>query len=238
MFSESAELYDAIYSKVKNYEEEAHKVRSWIKKLHPEARTLLDVACGTGEHARFLKEQYRIDGLDLSPEFVRIAGRKNPAGTYRVADMTAFDMGKTYDVIVCLFSSIGYVVSKEKLHAAIACFANHLNPNGLMLIEPWFTPEQWNPGRPHMITVDEAQLKVCRMNISETRDRKSFFRFHYLVGTPEKVIHFTEDHTLGLFTTPQMKEAFAAADLAVEFDEQGIFGRGLYTAKRTKDLGP
>jgi 2-polyprenyl-3-methyl-5-hydroxy-6-metoxy-1,4-benzoquinol methylase len=231
MFSESAELYDAIYSKIKNYEEEARTVRVWIEKLHPSAKTLLDVACGTGEHGKFLKERYQIDGLDLNEGFVGIAHAKNPSGTYKVADMTAFDMGRRYDVITCLFSSIGYVVTQEKLHAAIACFARHLNPNGLMLVEPWFTPEQWSPGRPHMITVSEERLKVCRMNISETRDGSSFFKFHYLVGTPERVTHLTEDHTLGLFTTDEMKNAFSSAGLSVEFDEQGIFGRGLYIAR-------
>jgi hypothetical protein len=48
---------------------------------------MLDVACGTGEHDRFLCADYRVDGIDLNPEFVRIAKSKNPAGDYHVADM-------------------------------------------------------------------------------------------------------------------------------------------------------
>jgi hypothetical protein len=71
------------------------------------------------------------------------------------------------------------------------------------------------------------------MNISETKDgRLSFFKFHYLVGTPKGMTHFTEDHTLGLFTVNDMKGAFAATGLAVQYDEQGMFGRGLYIAER------
>jgi SAM-dependent methyltransferase len=233
MFSESADLYDKIYTKLKNYGHEAAEVTSWIKKLCPSAQSVLDVACGTGEHDKFLSIDYRVDGIDLNPEFVRIARSKNPGGDYRVADMIDFDLAKRYDVLVCLFSSIGYVQTTENLHATLATFDRHLNEGDLMLVEPWFTPEAWKDGVVHMNTVDEDQLKVCRMNISEVRDgRLSCFTFHYLVGTANGVAHFTEDHTLGLFTSDDMKAAFAATGLTVQYDKQGMFGRGLYIAER------
>jgi hypothetical protein len=147
--------------------------------------------------------------------------------------MIDFDLGKRYDVLVCLFSSIGYVQTIQNLHRTLASFDRHLNEGGIMLVEPWFTPEAWNPGALHITTVEEDQLKVCRMNISEIKDgRLSFFTFHYLVGTPKGVVHFTEDHTLGLFTFNEMKAAFAATGLTVKYDDQGIFGRGLYVAER------
>ena len=44
--------------------------------------------------------------------------------------------------------------------------------------------------------------------------------------------HFTEHHEAGLFTRAQMTEAFEAAGLAVELDEEGLIGRGLYVATR------
>jgi len=233
MFSESAVLYDSVYSKMKNYENEAAQVRAWINRLRPSGRTMLDVACGTGEHSKYLKVHFEIDGMDLNPEFLKIAQSKNPDGFYKVADMVDFDMGKKYDVLICLFSSIGYVGTQEKLKKTIRCFAKHLCDDGVMLVEPWLTPESWSPGKLHMMTVSEDELKVCRMNISETKDGGvSFFRFHYLVGTPTGVSHFTEDHTLGLFTINDMKQAFAEAGLSVQYDEQGIFGRGLYIAER------
>jgi hypothetical protein len=148
--------------------------------------------------------------------------------------MIRFDLEKRYDVLVCLFSSIGYVETIENLHATLATFQRHLNEGGLILVEPWFTPEAWNKGVLHITTVDEDQFKLCRMNISEVKDgRLSFLTFHYLVGTPKGVVHFTEDHTLGLFTLNEMKAAFTAAGLTVQYDNEGIFGRGLYIAEQT-----
>lgn len=235
MFSESADLYDKIYTNLKNYRDEAAKVAALIKKLCPGAHSVLDIACGTGEHDRFLSAEYRVDGLDLNPGFIRIAKTKNPVGDYRVANMINFDFQKRYDVLVCLFSSIGYVQTIQNLHAALATFQRHLNDGGVLLVEPWFRPESWVTGILHMTIVDEDQLKVCRMNVSEVKEGTlSFFRFHYLAGTPEGVVHFTEDHTLGLFTFDEMMAAFAAASLTVQYDDEGSFGRGLYIAERRK----
>jgi ubiquinone/menaquinone biosynthesis C-methylase UbiE len=81
MFSESIDLYDKIYTKLKNYHDEAGKVGAWIKKLRPNAESVLDVACGTGEHDRFLSADYRVDGIDLNPEFVRTPKAKIQAAT-------------------------------------------------------------------------------------------------------------------------------------------------------------
>src|SRR5215471_8185987 len=159
MFSESADLYDKIYTKLKNYQDEAGKVSALIKKLRPDSQSVLDVACGTGEHDRFLSAEYHVDGIDLNPEFIRIAKSKNPAGDYRVADMIHFELEKRYDAVVCLFSSIGYVQTIENLHATLACFNRHLNDGGIVLVEPWFSPDAWKTGLVHMATVDEGQFK-------------------------------------------------------------------------------
>jgi SAM-dependent methyltransferase len=207
-------------------------VSGWIKRVCSDAHTVLDVACGTGEHDRFLSADYQVDGIDLNPEFIRIAKNKNPHGNYGVQDMINFDLERRYDVVVCLFSSIGYVQTIENLHRTLPRFQRHLNDGGVILVEPWFTPEMWNTGVLHMTSVDEDQFKVCRMNISELKGpRLSFFTFRYLVGTPTGITYFTEDHRLGLFTSSEMHEGFAAAGLRVQY-EHGIAARGLYIAQR------
>jgi SAM-dependent methyltransferase len=109
-FVESAELYDAIYH-FKDYRRECERLRALIDEAAPAAGTILDVACGTGEHARFLKDHYSVDGVDINENYLRAARQKNPAGNYIRADMTDFDLGRTYDVVTCLFSAIGRVMT-------------------------------------------------------------------------------------------------------------------------------
>lgn len=50
MFSETVELYDLIYSKLKDYRAEADAVAARLEELKPGLRSILDVGCGTGEH--------------------------------------------------------------------------------------------------------------------------------------------------------------------------------------------
>jgi trans-aconitate methyltransferase len=75
------------------------KIRQLIARERPGAKTILDVACGTGEHARLLSADFEIDGIDLEPKFVEIARAKNPDGNFSVADMRAFQLEKRYDVV-------------------------------------------------------------------------------------------------------------------------------------------
>ena len=230
MFNKTAQYYDLIYS-FKDYEEEAQQIRDLITDEHPTARSILDVACGTAEHAKYLSDNFQIDGIDLEPEFVRIAQEKVSNGGFWDADMSDFDLGLQYDVVQCLFSSIGYLKKAEQVVDALICFKNHLNPEGIILVEPWFSPEQWNLGAPHMLTIDKPNLKICRMNISGLEGKISKMHFHYLIGTPKGVEHFTEDHELALYTLEEMLSFFEQAGLTVQYDPVGIFGRGLYIAR-------
>lgn len=230
MYSKTADIYDKVYG-FKDYSDEAKRVRELISLEHPSAKTILDVACGTAEHAKLLSSDYSLDGIDLQPEFVALASAKVPHGTFKVADMRSFDMGKRYDVIQCLFSSIGYLLSEEDVVQALECFKRHLNPNGVMLVEPWLGPDQWTCGLPWMMTVDEPNLKICRMNVSAKEGRVSILNFHYMVADPSGVSQFEETHRLALYTVEQMLGCFEKANLSVKHDPQGIFGRGMYVAR-------
>ena len=59
--------------------------------------------------------------------------------------MINFDLGRTYDVVTCLFSAIGIVGTYERLERAIWCMARHVRMGGALIIEPWFSPERWHP---------------------------------------------------------------------------------------------
>ena len=75
MFLESPELYDAIYH-FKNYAHECEILRAVIAVAAPGAHTILDVACGTGEHDKFLKDRYAVDGIDLNENYLARRARK------------------------------------------------------------------------------------------------------------------------------------------------------------------
>ena len=233
MFSASAELYDLIYAGFKDYPAEAGQLAEIIRSRHPAARRLLDVACGTGEHARLLTAHhgFAVDGLDLDPAFVRIARQKLPRAAVYEADMSEFALPGRYDVVLCLFSSIGYLRSPDRVRAAFRCFRDHLADGGIVIVEPWFAPGTLEPGRVFVKTAESADLSVCRMSHTEIDGPLSRLRFEYLIGRPSGIERATEIHELGLFTVEEMLACFRDAGLQADHEAEGPSGRGLYIAR-------
>jgi SAM-dependent methyltransferase len=229
VFSRSARIYDAIYGSIRDYPREAAELDRLIQERRPGAGTLLDVACGTGAHIEHLTT-YEVQGLDLDPEMLAIARERLPDVTFHQSDMADFDLGKRFDAVVCMFSSIGYVRTKERLRSAIASMARHLESGGALVVEPWLAPEGWRDRHVGAVFVDEPELKIARMNVAQSEGSVSIVEFEYLVGTPNGVERFTERHELGLFTVEQYLEAFQAAGLDADHDPEGPMGRGLYVA--------
>jgi SAM-dependent methyltransferase len=233
MFTESAEIYDAIYAAFHDFDAEAEHVHALIRdRVQTGGLRLLDVACGTGLHWPTLSRHYTIEGVDLDPGMLAVAARKFPNVPVHQGDMTDFDLGRRFDAVICLGSSVGYLRTTDRLREAARRFARHLLPGGLLIVEPWFPPEMWEPGRLDLRCVDQPGLKICRVTISSQEGRISIMDFSYLIGTQAGVRHATERHELGLFTREEYLDAFRDAALEVEHDPIGLTGRGLYLGMR------
>jgi SAM-dependent methyltransferase len=231
LFTRSADIYDAVYS-FKDYAAEAERLHELIQARTPGADTLLDVACGTGKHLEQLERWYEVQGLDLNEDFVAIAcDRLGDRAHIHLADMTSFDLGRVFAAVTCLFSSIAYTLTEERLDAAVSAMARHLKPRGTLVVEPWIAPDKWVAGRPHLLTVDEPELKIARTTVAGREGDVSILEFDYLVATPEGSRHFTERHEAALFTETQYRQAFERAGLSVDLDEEGLTGRGLYVGQ-------
>src|SRR5262245_42140470 len=88
-----AEIYDLIYSAggIKNYAAEAADVAALIRAHNPHAHSVLDVACGTGEHLRHLREHFDdVAGLELSEPMLRLARAKVSGAALHAGDMREF----------------------------------------------------------------------------------------------------------------------------------------------------
>ncbi len=230
MYSKSAKYYDDIYAaNGKDYRAEANKVRRFIQKYkQSKGKSLLDVGCGTGIHANLLSKHYQVEGLDIEQKMLAAARKNYPKIRFQQGDMVNFKLGRNFDVIVCLFSAIGHVKTKTRLQRAIKSMSQHLLPGGVLLVEPWFTPDQWHPGRVYTTQVDKSDLKIVRMSFSSQKGSLSFVEFQYLIGTPKGIERDVEVLELGLFTKKEYLDAFRSAGLKVIHDSKGLDGRGLY----------
>ena len=236
MFSQSAAWYDAFY-RTKDYAGEAGRVTTLIRARHPQARTLLDVGCGTGRHLEHFQARFTCAGLDLDAALLAVAQRRLPKVPLVQADMTDFELGRRFEAVTCLFSSIGYVGTVERPRTAIRCMTRHLHPGGVLVLEPWILPEAWINGVSLVDVVEDDGRKLVRVATSRRSDATSILRMHYAVAADGEITTVDERHQLGLFTKGEYLQAFADAGLEVTWDPEGLTGRGLVVGV-TQSAGP
>ncbi len=231
MWAELAPFYDVLYL-WKDYAAEAARVHQLIQTHRMSSgNTLLDVACGTGEHTRFLREHYDVTGVDLNREMLKVARRKIPGVPLLCRDMTSFDLKRRFDAVVCLFSSIAYVRIYRNLKRTIACFGRHLKPGGILVIEPFFTTETFLPGSIHAGTLEAEGVKISRHTVSRRRGNLAVLDFHFLLSTMKGVQYFRDTHELALFDRERFLEILSDAGLRTWYYEDGLMrDRGLYVS--------
>ena len=221
MFERTADLYDVIYAH-KDYGSEAAWLRDVIRARVPDARTLLDVACGTGKHVEHLRDDFACQGVDIDERLVAVASARCDVPIH-VANMDHFDLGEQFDVVICMFSAIGYT---RDLNGAIAAMARHVAADGVLIVEPWFGPDEWNVGTIHVLDNRANGMRVVRMGHSEIDGNVAMMNMHHLVGTAAGIEHVVETHRMTLFTANEYEAAFRAAALSYEVDRPGPSGRG------------
>lgn len=228
----TGEIYDLIYAN-KDYAGQAAHIAELINaECESGGNRVLEAACGTGTYMQYLGEHFSVDGFDLSIEQVESAKKKMPAARIFQADMLDFDIGEQYDAVICLFSSIGYLQTKENLDKAISNFAKHIKPGGLVIVEPWLKAEDLKPGH---ISIEENQndhLAIQRMGMLTREGSITTLVMHHMVGTDDGIDHFVETHQLALYTDEEFANAYQKAGLDMRIDHAGLTGRGLYIGKK------
>ena len=147
-FRNYARYYDLLY-RDKDYAGEATFIQQLMQTHAPDAKTILELGCGTGIHAVLLaKEGYQIHGVDLSQEMLDKASDRRSQLPPELAAQMKFTQGdirkvslnQTFDVILSLFHVISYQTTNEDLLAAFATVKQHLKPGGIFIFDVWYGP--------------------------------------------------------------------------------------------------
>jgi len=230
LHNQLAKYYDRVYS-FKDYLDEAVRLQNLIiKYLESGGNSLLDVACGTGLHLKHLRDDFSCTGVDVSKSMLKIA-RKNAKGvTFKEADMKTFRLGKQFDVIVCLLSSIGYVKTAASLEKTICNFSKHLKKGGLALIEPSHAKSAYVSGEPRITTYDGKDAKIARVNFTKIRQSTAVLNMHILIAERGRdAKYFVDRHELGLFGINSTLRIMKAAGLKSKYLKNGLMsGRELF----------
>jgi len=232
VFEHSARVYDLLYS-FKDYEAEALDLTTLIRERNPGAASLLDVACGTGKHLELLRATFPdVAGVDLDDGLLAVAHERLPDVPLTRGDMRTFDLGRTFDAVTCLFSSVGYLRDDEELAAAIGRMAAHLSPGGVLVVDGWIRPDAWWPGT-NVQGLAETSDGVAAARVARTwRDGdRTILDMRYLIATAEDGFEQQQEvHELTLFSDEAYRAAFEAASLTPDVIASPMRDRDRYIA--------
>jgi SAM-dependent methyltransferase len=242
MISSVQDAYEALYTG-KSYQHEIGLVDVVIdrklgvakpgQKLPP--RRVLEVGCGPGLRLAVLRQwrgKYAPEGLDRDPAMLTLAARRVPGIPLHLGDIRDFTLETRYDAVLCLFGVIGYMDDVDEMVQALGRMREHLAPGGVLLLEPWLTPDLVTNRYLRADSAKRAGLDVQRMNFTRVVENKSLLSVHYLIGDGNGVRHVQELRELTLFTEAEYREALRRAGFGdVLLEAYGPQGRGLYIAQ-------
>lgn len=234
--TELARVYELVHrERGKDYRAEAELVAALARRHRPSATRLLDVACGTGAHLRHFASLFeQVEGLELSEPMARAARAALPGTAVHPGDMREFSLGVTFDVVTCMFGSIGYVRSQEELRKGLKAFASHLETGGVIVVDPWWFDETFVDGHVSADVVTVGGTTVSRVSHATRRGGDSHMDVHFVVAEPDTgARHFVDTHVISLFSRTQYEEAFRQAGVMVEYLPKALSGRGLFVGVRT-----
>jgi len=134
-----AQMYDGDYEVVSGGRPRSD-IGFYVEEAKRNGGPVLEVGCGTGRILLPTAEAgIEIDGIDYSPEMLRIAREKLAAKNLNCrlerADMRDFDLGRKYRLITIPFRAFCHMETVEDHFAALSCVKKHLAPDGIFIFD-------------------------------------------------------------------------------------------------------
>jgi len=236
LYKKYAKYYDLIYAK-KNYAKETKFLEQLIKKHKITGKDILEVGCGTGSHAMFLKKKgFKVTGIDLGKEMIAVAKKKDPSGDWRVGNMQRFRLSEQYDIVICLFSVMHYNLGYPALKKTLANFHTHLKRGGLLIFDMGFNEERFDPKGRVFIDVRKGKefglnADLVRYNRSRKQGSKCLIDMGYMIYKNNKFEFASEQHQLYIFETIKVKKLAEQLGFQVDIYHKYLMEKWKKTSK-------
>lgn len=111
------------------------RIQTFIHKYSPEAVSLLEIGCGTGNVLSGLNDIYDVEGIDISKSMLNIAKKKHPKIIFHHQDMSTMKLQKYFDVIFSVYDSINHLLNKNQWKNTFDSVRRHLNSKGIFIFD-------------------------------------------------------------------------------------------------------
>ncbi len=140
IYTSLAPIYNEIMKDV-DYEDWADFIDAIIQEHRPEAVSVLELACGTGDVAMFLEELecYDITATDYSSQMLEIgrsiADFRKMGITWKEVDFLNIDLDQQYDIVLSLFDSVNYILKDEDVLRLFENVEKVMHENSLFIFD-------------------------------------------------------------------------------------------------------
>lgn len=195
-------------------------LKNLIGKYAPNAKSILEFACGTGSILKAFEGRYNLTGLDFSSGMLEQAKQKLPSADLRQGDMTSFNIGKRFDVVLCVFDSINHLTTFPQWEALFRNTEQHLNPDGIFIFDMNTHHKLENMAA--IPTPFKEPFDGKGMELKVTKDNKDVYHWNIKVREPgeQSTILYEEDISEVAFDTSQVFDgAQKYMDIVEYFDD-------------------
>ena len=205
-----ADAYDLLYSE-KDYVAECELIEKLFKTFNDAPiRHVLDLGCGTGNHAIPLTQRgYDVTGIDSSESMLDNAQRKalellgKSDIAFLLGDVRSIDLQRHFDAALMMFAVLGYQLDNTDVLSALRTTRNHLRPGGLLIFDVWYGPAVLHQRPSQRIKVIPTQEgEILRVASGELDIQRHVCTVHYHVCRSEGkrlVAHTEESHSIRYF---------------------------------------
>jgi SAM-dependent methyltransferase len=230
-----AQQYDLLYQD-KDYDAEVGLLERLFARHGLEGNCVLDLGCGTGQHAiRLAKQGYEVTGVDRASEMLRIARVKaeqsldelSPQPSFVEGDITSVRLGGApFDAALMMFAVLGYQVTNEAVRAALRTARTHLRPNGLFICDVWYGPAVLSVRPAERTKVVDAPggqvIRSVRTSLDSFAHRADVDYRVWRLSNKQVVSEMHETHAMRFFFPQELALLFEAEGL--ELLELRAFG--------------
>lgn len=239
VFGSYSQYYNLLY-KDKDYAGEEEYVHKLIQKYRPGSKTILNFGCGTGHHDFLLAEKgYEITGVDMSEEMIDVANSHLSSLAPQLSttqfvhgDIRNIKLDKTFDAVTALFHVISYQTSNEDLLSTFQNAYRHLNTNGILLFDVWYTPTVLKQ-RPavRVKRMEDEHVRLMRVAEPIMGPNENIVEVIYTIFIEEtangRITRLSEIHRMRHFTFPELAFMSAQAGFTMIRSEEFLTGNEL-----------
>ena len=217
-FTGLAKYYDVTHQ-WRDYSLQTSFLQEVIQKYKEDCKYVIDLACGTGEHAYRLSETgYKITGIDNSEEMLAIASKKSAKTNWLLSDLMTFDSLNHFDLAYCLGMMVHYIYSPHRLVTFLSKVKDVLHPAGIFVIDiinPWYVID-WASINHFLSTDENHEIYILEKSEMDKRSRIRHNDYTWFVKDSGKQMRqYTLFENLRLWFVDEMEHFLAEAGFRV-----------------------